>query len=286
MPARGTPAARTRIQADTNKEIVRLLRLAHQRVIARLAAQPTEYERWALPRLKADIERQLAQFGADGGKVAVQAQDKVWTAGRDLVDKAITATTGGEMVVAQLPAIDERQLSAMRTFLTERIKDIGVAIANKINEQLGLVILGVITPGDAIGAVAKIFGGNRRRAITVVKTELGRAFATAAHERMLAAAERMPGLKKQWRHSGAVEGRPNHEAIDGQVREVHEPFNLGNGVEIMYPRDPAAGPGETINCGCTALPYMDHWVVAAPGAKPLTDEQIRARKSRGRRVAR
>lgn len=284
MPARGTPAARTRIQADTNREIVRLLKLARDRVVATLAAQPSDYQSWILPKLKAEIDKALAAFGDAGGKVAAEGQRKAWTAGHDLVDKAITASRGGDMIVAQLPAIDTRQLRAMTSFLTERIKDIGVATANKINEQLGLVIIGAQSTSEAIDKVAKIFGGNRTRAITVVKTELGRAFATAAHERMESAHTRIPGLKKQWRHSGAAEGRPHHESIDGQIREVDEPFQLGNGVEAMFPRDPSLGPGETINCGCTSLPFMDSWNVTHPGAKPLTDEQIRARKSRGMRV--
>jgi hypothetical protein len=43
----------------------------------------------------------------------------------------------------------------------------------------------------------------------------------------------------------------------------------------MYPKDPAAPAGETINCGCTAISYMASWEVKHPGrvpGSPLLDD--------------
>jgi uncharacterized protein with gpF-like domain len=170
----------------------------------------------------------------------------------------------------------------MQTFMTGRIRDISVTIANRINTELGLVLIGAQSPGDAINALTRIFGGQRERAITIVRTELGRAFSAAAQERMLAAKAQVPGLKKQWRHSDKVHPRPMHLAIDGQIREIDEPYTLGNGVAIMYPRDPSAPAAETINCGCESLPYMERWEMANPTTRPVSAELARALKSRGR----
>ena len=47
-----------------------------------------------------------------------------------------------------------------------------------------------------------------------------------------------------------------------------------NGVALMYPRDPAGPPGETINCGCSSLPFMEVWEVSDPGRRPFTDEEL------------
>lgn len=286
MPTRGSPSAKTRIQADTNREIVRLLRLAHDRVTSILARQPSDYQRWALPQLRRQIEAKLAEFGDAGGKTAVAGQQRAWDAGQAMVDGALSSGKAGDLLVAQLPALDTGQLEAMTSFLTAKIGDIGTAVANAINQELGLVIIGAQTPSEAIAKVARIFGGNRTRAITVVRTELGRAFATASQRRMEQAAGRIPGLKKQWRRSGKLHPRENHEAIDGQIRDVDEPFDLPNGVQLMHPRDPAAPASETINCGCESLPYMDTWDLSTPGARPLSDAEIRARKSRGQRLRR
>jgi hypothetical protein len=42
------------------------------------------------------------------------------------------------------------------------------------------------------------------------------------------------------------------------IRNVDEPFDVG-GEKLMYPRDPAGSPGNTINCSCYTVPYMASW---------------------------
>ena len=42
----------------------------------------------------------------------------------------------------------------------------------------------------------------------------------------------------------------------------------------MFPRDPAAPPGETINCGCQSLPWMEDWDVQHPGRREYTPEEL------------
>jgi hypothetical protein len=132
-------------------------------------------------------------------------------------------------------------------------------------------------------------GISRRRAIAIVRTELGRAFATASQLRSEQAAEYLPNLKKQWRRSGKIHSRRKHDLTDGQVRPVDQPFILGTGhvsdpaasggIRIMHPHDPAAPPSETINCGCISLPYMESWkdagLLTDPGKRPFSAEEIR-----------
>ncbi|TAK47017.1 MAG: hypothetical protein EPO23_13105, partial [Xanthobacteraceae bacterium] len=179
----------------------------------------------------------------------------------------------GIRVAAALPHLDTRQLTAMRAFMTDRIKDIGLAAANKINAELGLVVIGAQTPSDAIGSLTRILGEpSRARATTIVRTELARTFAVAAQERLAQQAALVPGLKKQWRRSGKLHPRPHHDLADGQVRDVGEPFVLnplgGLQVKLMFPHDPAAPAGETINCGCISLPWKADWKMATPGRAP------------------
>ena len=157
-----------------------------------------------------------------------------------------------------IPQIDPRQLSAMRQFLTEKIKDVTLEAANLINSQLGLVVIGAQNPFDAVKSVSKILGETTlRRGTTIVSTELNRAFSAANQLRMEQSAQYVPGLQKKWLKSGKREPRAEHVAIHGQTQPVDKPFVLeGGAVKMMYPGDPRAPARHTINCGCAAVPVV------------------------------
>lgn len=264
---------RTQIQRGAAGEITALLKSVLGDIRILLAAQPSDYARWQLPQLKRSIEQALDEFERGGARALSDGARNSFAAGQSLVDAPIEA--GGVRIAAVLPELDTAQLAAMRTFMIDRIQDISNATANRIAGQLGLVTIGAQSPGDAISAIAQMVEGGRGRAITIVRTELGRAFSVAADERMSQAAEILPGLKKQWRRSGKIHSRLHHDSIDGQIVAQDEPFTLGNGVKIMFPRDPAAPVAEVINCGCESLPYMESWDVKNPGRVPFSDDELR-----------
>ncbi|MEW6330233.1 MAG: phage minor head protein [Pseudomonadota bacterium] len=270
---------RTSIQRGTRDDIVRALKLALDRIKVTLTSQPSDYQAWSLPQLEQQIRQVLAEFRTSASQTIGSAASRSWEAGIASVDAPLAA--GGAHIAAVLPLIDTRALSAMRTFMVGRIADISETAARKITSELGLVIIGAQTPSDAIAKIAaQLETGGRARATTIVRTELGRAFSTAAHERQSLAAEILPGMKKQWRRSGKIHSRLHHDAIDGQIQDVDKPFVLGNGVKIMYPRDPAAPAAETINCGCESLPYMDSWDVQTPGRRAFSEREIALDKTK------
>lgn len=49
-----------------------------------------------------------------------------------------------------------------------------------------------------------------------------------------------------------------------------------NGIALMFPRDPAGPAKETVNCGCTALPFMECWEVVQPGRQPFSEREVAA----------
>ncbi len=266
---------RTELMRMTYEDIARLLAAARSAVREILADAPTDYQRWSLPRLSAEIERVMDELAREARASLGAAAGSAWEQGRSLVDRPLQAALPEAAIGVQLPLLDTRQLTAMRAFMVDRIADISVQAGNKITAELGLVVIGARTPSEAIGAVTKILGaGSRDRARTIVRTELGRVFSSAAQARMSQAAQRLPNLKKQWRRSGKLHPRLHHDLADGQVRGVREKFRLQPfgraAVELLYPRDPAAPAGETINCGCESIPYMDSWkdVVTHPGRAP------------------
>lgn len=264
---------RTQLLRGTAGEITQLLRAALSEIKILLASQPSDYQRWQLPQLKRAVEQALDEFERGGARAISEGARQAFAAGQQMVDAPIAA--GGVNISAVLPELDLRQLTAMRAFMVDRIQDISATTAKKITGQLGLVTIGAQSPGDAVSAIAGMIEGGRARAISIVRTEVGRVFSVASHERKLQAAEVMPGLKKQWRRSGKIHSRIHHDSIDGQVRDLDQPFTLGNGVQIMYPRDPAAPVEEVINCGCEELSYMESWTVKNPGRVPFTDDELR-----------
>lgn len=265
--------ARTGLLRGTRDEIVALLNDVAEQIKVLLASQPSDYQQWYLPQLQKEIQRTLAALGEKSAGVIATKSGEAWALGQAMVDTPLEA--GGLRISGMLPMLDTKPLLAMRTFMTDRLQDVASSAAARINGELGLVVIGGQSPGDAIANITNLLKEqSRRRATTIVRTEIGRVFATAAHERLQQAGEAVPGLKKQWRRSGKIHSRPQHDAADGQIQPRDQPFIIG-GHQLMYPHDPKAPASETINCGCVMLPFMKSWDVAVPGKKPFSEEEIR-----------
>ncbi|MBN9530524.1 MAG: hypothetical protein J0H82_30230 [Alphaproteobacteria bacterium] len=271
---------RTGLIKGAIEAVQRHLEEAGKAIRATLERQPSDYKRWYLTQLAGEVDREMARFGDAAGRSAAEAAGEARQAGIDLVDVPIRAgltvepaNRTGLQLMAALPAIDQEQLLAMQTFMVDRLKGVGTETARKIRSDLGLVVMGVQAPEEAVASIARVVDGGRARATAIVRTEVGRAYSVAAQERQLQATDLLPGLKKQWRRSGKRHSRVTHDLADGQIRKPAEAFDVG-GRAIMHPRDPKAPPGETINCGCESLPMMASWEVTHPGAKPHTPDEL------------
>lgn len=248
---------RTAIINATLAQLLRLLRLADAELVQILAGAPSDYQAWSLPTLRYQVRQMLDALGNTTGAAVDAAAVSAWSAGAGVTGEVIAAAG----IQASLPRIDDRQLSAMRSFLTEKMKDVSLAAMDGINSELGLVIIGVRTPFDAIKAVSKTLEeATYKRARMVVRTELARAFSTANQLQMEQGAAVVPALRKRWLKSGKREPRISHMVIHGQEREVDKPFELeGGAIKMMYPHDPKAPARHTVNCGCVAIPVIQGW---------------------------
>ena len=250
-----------------------VLKAGSARLAEILAATPTEFQSWQMPQIKATIDAALNEVSKEIAAAASNGAGVAHAIGVSMLDEPLRA--GGIRIAALLPDPDLRQLSAIRTFMTDRLSDVTREVAGKVNAQIGLVMVGAQTPGDAVSQVSRLVDGGRGRAITIVRTEMGRAFSVAQQERQAQASEYLPGLKKQWRRSGKRFSRIEHDLADGQIVDVDQPFII-NGASLMFPRDPKGPPAETINCGCVSLPYMENWEVEYPDRTPFTDDETYA----------
>lgn len=269
---------RDRFLATSGETIARLLKTAEARLVALLADQPSDAAQWSLSQVQAQVRQALAEFGDRAAAELASQAGTAWEAGQMSVDAPLAA--GRLIVLGVAPVLDTRLLSAMRAFMTDRIKDVSAEAIGKINTQLGLTVLGAQPPAETVSAIKDVLGDNsRRRALTITRTETGRVYSVAAYERLLQRAQVLPGLKKQWLASGKPHPRINHLAANKQVQDVTVPFNLGFDrkgapVKLKHPQDPEAPASETILCGCTMVPWHADWEEFEKSS--LTDAQDEA----------
>ncbi len=89
------------------------------------------------------------------------------------------------------------------------------------------------------------------RAKTIVRTESHRIQQASAHDAQKMAVSKGAKVVKQWMSTLDGKTRSSHRRLDGQIREVDEPFEMG-GMKAMYPGD-FGDPAEDCNCRCQLL---------------------------------
>jgi hypothetical protein len=78
-------------------------------------------------------------------------------------------------------------------------------------------------------------------------------------------------MTREWDTSKDSRVRDSHEAMDGQVVGLFEPFTSGLGNQLQYPGDPDGPPEDTVQCRCAVLYRMD---AEAPLNTPQPEESF------------
>lgn len=86
---------------------------------------------------------------------------------------------------------------------------------------------------------------------TIVRTEGHRIQQASQEDARQEAKAAGADVVKQWDATMDSSTRPTHQRLDGQIKEVDEPFELGS-MKAMYPGD-FGDPAEDCNCRCVAL---------------------------------
>ncbi len=279
-------ADRARLLLGTDAKVQTLLRQAREDVARILAEQPVNGQQWQLSRLKERLDIILNALAQSAGVSIDGALRSAWQQGEDYVDGPLAAAKIVDLQM-RLGSLDTTVLTAMRVFSVDRIRDVSDEARSKIGRQLALVTIGGTTPYEAIQQVhAQLGGPTVSRAAGIVNTEVSRAFAVASQQRMAGAADYEPELQKQWRRSGKIHSRIEHDLMDGIRVPVKARFKVPNpngGHDMMLcPHDPSAPPEQVINCGCVARLWKAGWQMQHPGAKPFSDLE---RRLDGRKAA-
>lgn len=86
-------------------------------------------------------------------------------------------------------------------------------------------------------------------AVRITRTEGHRIQVQSGMDACYKAKEKGADVVKQWDSSMDRRTRPSHQKVDGEIRELDEPFSNG----LMYPGDSSGGASEVVNCRCALL---------------------------------
>ena len=89
------------------------------------------------------------------------------------------------------------------------------------------------------------------RARTIARTESHRIAQASTFNAQKSAKAKGADVVKQWDSTMDGDTRPTHRKLDGQIRELDEPFEM-DGESAMYPGD-FGDPAEDCNCRCVSL---------------------------------
>lgn len=137
---------------------------------------------------------------------------------------------------------------------------ISKGLYTRLGEDIGLLkrkIIAQISRGISTGTsfqrMAQLLAGytniGYNNAIRIIRTEGHRIQIQSAMDACLKAKDMGADVVKQWDSTLDKRTRRSHQHVDGEIRELDEPFSNG----LMYPGDPAGSAKEVINCRCALL---------------------------------
>jgi len=122
-------------------------------------------------------------------------------------------------------------------------------------KQIQSALVSGILTGKSIGELADSFmvvqKRNRNAAIRNARTSVTSAQNAGRIDTMKRSRDMGIEVKKQWLSAHDDRVRDSHAALNGQIRDIDEPFDNG----LQYPADPEGIPSEVYNCRCT-LKYV------------------------------
>lgn len=154
-----------------------------------------------------------------------------------------------QQAVVKAIQTDSNLSTDLYTRLGEDIKELKTTIRAEISRG--------ISNGSTYNEIAKqiAIGMNSpfnkafNNAIRISRTEGNRIANQSAMDACIRAKEMGADIVRQWDSTLDGHTRPSHRKVDGEIRELDEPFSNG----LMFPSDPNGKASEVINCRCTLL---------------------------------
>lgn len=248
------------------KRALVLLNEVRREVLEQLrAAGNLESDIWRMRFVQGSIERAIAEFERDLGRLMRIETQAQFDRGIALVDKPL-----GALDIPSLIGISRESVFVAEQFSADLITGLTDEIRSKINSILRRAVLGGITFQQAQNEIGRslisrgVFSSIAGRAEAILRTELLRIQAQATQMRMEQQSKQMAPagyeLRKAWLATNDRRTRATHRAAGLAYNEenaigVDEDFTVG-GEKCLYPRDPALSAKESVNCRCVSQPVV------------------------------
>jgi SPP1 gp7 family putative phage head morphogenesis protein len=125
------------------------------------------------------------------------------------------------------------------------------AMSKKISRELSRGLASGLTYDEIARNIRATTKAPLARSKIIARTEGHRIHEQSSQDAAVAAKEQGADLVKQWDATLDGDTRPNHRQLDGQIRELDEPFEVG-GYRPMHPGDFGTA-SEDCNCRCVSL---------------------------------
>lgn len=172
--------------------------------------------------------------------------------------------------------IDQEQVVKAITNDTKLSKSLYESLGfhvNTLKKQINAEISRGIANGYSYDIIARNITNKAnmglRRSIRIARTEGHRIQQEATFHAQQGAKERGADVVKQWDSTLDKKTRPNHVKLDGQIRELDEPFEV-NGKQAMHPAGFGV-PHEDINCRCVML-QRARWALGEDETTKMNNE--------------
>lgn len=150
-------------------------------------------------------------------------------------------------------------------------KHLGVDTKNLKKAIQNEITRGIAT-GMAYSEIARNISNTTKaplaRANTIVRTEAHRIQQSSTHDAQVKAKSKGADIVRQWDASLDGDTRDTHRHLDGQIRDIDEPFEA-DGKSAMYPGD-FGDPAEDCNCRCVTL-QRAKWALGEDELQTLKD---------------
>lgn len=203
--------------------------------------------------LKAQVEAILEKLHSDEYSTISQFLSEAYTDG-------FTGTVYdmfGQGVPLILPIDPEEAVKAIQ--MDSKIKeDLYTALGvdtKRLKQSISAEISRGLASGMSYDEIARNISNASKaplsRAKTITSTEAHRIQEASTHDAQKKAVSKGANVVKQWNSTMDGSTRTIHRRLDGQIREVDEPFEM-DGKKAMYPGN-FGDPAEDCNCRCVTL---------------------------------
>lgn len=167
--------------------------------------------------------------------------------------------------VPLLLALDQEQIAKAVSLTGDEIKlskklyDNTAELKKKVRNEIARGLSTGASYQDMARNLKSHTNANFNRAIRIARTEGHRVQASATYDAQIRAKEKGADVVKQWDSTMDSSTREDHVYLDGQIRELDEPFEVG-----FYKAKHPGGFGvaaEDVNCRCTLL-QRARWGIA------------------------